>query len=690
MADIQRRNFISRMGLASVVTLAGCNGSDSSRSAPSRATDEELPAETLYLASGSYQYDEATRTLIIQVSESQFPNGTSPQVGDDLSLTVRGIMSDAMFWLIRDDSRERLLQWVRLAGSSEDIVGQWRNAYGYTMTLKAGGAFELEYSGNEAMPLGFAGMASLASSPFQQAVASGDPGAQSLIIWTRVEGNETSAVHWDVSTDPFFNEIVAAGTQVPLAGGTVKLTVSGLVSDTVYYYRFSQVSSADGLKHFSLNGRGRTLPAKTAAVEKLKFAVVSCSSYPHGFFVAYRNVARRDDLDYVLHLGDYIYEYREDEYGNQEVLDQGRLYAEDNRKEIITLEDYRARYQRYREDTDLQMLHARYAFITTWDDHETTDNSWDPDGRGPDGGAVNHNGGEGEWEQRKANGVQAYNEWMPIADIEDPFDPQIYRSFVFGSLMELMMLDTRIGGRSQQPDFVHDDFNDANRRLISPLQEAWLLQRLGAAKAQSRQWRVIGQQVMMAPFQGPPLLAEQPDSLPNGPVSPEWINVLNTDGWDGYAASRQVIWDFVENNKIDNLVVLTGDIHTSWAMELQQPLIVNSAALNTNPGVEPLVSLQGPKYGVEFVTPSITSPGLEAVIPADIGITAAEETLKAYNPHIKYSNLSRRGYMILEVTTDACSASWYHVATIFDRENDSEEKAAAYRVRSGSQSLEQA
>ena len=690
MADIQRRNFISRMGLASVVTLAGCNGSGSSSPAPSLATDDEFPDEIHYFASGSYQYDEATRTLIIQISESQFPSGNSPQIGDDFSLTVRGIMSDAMFWLHRDDSRERLLQWVRLTGSSNDIVGQWRNAYGYAMTLGAGGAFELEYTGIEDLPQGFAGMASLASSPFQQAVASGDPGPRSLIIWTRVEASETSAVHWEVSTDPFFNEIAAAGTQIPLAGGTVKLTVSGLVSDTVYYYRFAQVSSSDGLKHFSLTGRGRTLPAKTAAVAKLKFAVVSCSSYPHGFFVAYRNVARRDDLDYVLHLGDYIYEYREDEYGNQEVLDQGRLYAEGNRKEIVTLEDYRARYQRYREDTDLQMLHARYAFITTWDDHETTDNSWDPDGRGPDGGAVNHNGGEGEWEQRKANGVQAYNEWMPIADIEDPFNPQIYRSFVFGSLMELMMLDTRIGGRSQQPDFVHDDFNDANRRLISPLQEAWLLQQLGAAQAQSRQWKLIGQQVMMAPFQGPPLLAEQPDSPPSGPVSPEWLNVLNTDGWDGYAASRQVIWDFVDSNKIDNLVVLTGDIHTSWAMELQQPLILNSAALNTNPGIEPLVSLQGPKYGVEFVTPSITSPGLEAVIPADIGITAAEEALKAYNPHIKYSNLSRRGYMILDVTTDACSATWYHVATIFDRENDREEKAAAYRVRTGSQSLEQA
>ena len=155
MADIQRRNFISRMGLASVVTLAGCNGSGSSSPAPSRVADDDFPDEIHYFASGSYQYDEATRTLIIQISESQFPSGNSPQIGDDFSLTVRGIMSDAMFWLHRDDSRERLLQWVRLTGSSNDIVGQWRNAYGYAMTLGAGGAFELEYTGIEDLPQGF-------------------------------------------------------------------------------------------------------------------------------------------------------------------------------------------------------------------------------------------------------------------------------------------------------------------------------------------------------------------------------------------------------------------------------------------------------------------------------------------------------------------------------------------------------
>lgn len=679
---INRRAFLSRMGLAGagVATLAACNDSGSSGAAPAT---ENVPDVLTYRATGRLQVSDTGRNLSFTVEDSNFPGDTAP-LDAQFDIAVHGLMVDSMFWRHRVGERDYLMQWLRVPAEKAALTvdGQWLNSFGFQLTL-SDGAFALSWSGQGALPNGFAGQDDLSEQPFQQGVAAGDPGANSLILWTRLASAQQ--VDWEVARTPDFAQLVAAGKTVVRseADYTVKVVATGLEPDQTYYYRFQTASGA-----YSLVGRARTLPEASAQVEGLTFAVVSCASYPHGYFIGYRNIARRDEIDFVIHLGDYIYEYTEAQYGNDAVVAQGRTYASDNQVEIVTLQDYRARYRRYREDPDLQMLHARFAFITTWDDHETTDNSFDPDGRGAGGGAVNHSPAtEGEWEIRKATGVRVYNEWMPIADIADPFDPQIHRSFVFGRLLELMMLDTRIGGRHQQPDIVHEDYHDANRRLLGPLQEAWLLERLGKAKG-TRTWKMLGQQVMMAPFQGPPLLAEQPSSPPSGPVSPEWVNVLNTDGWDGYAASRQTLWDAIENQQIDNVVVLTGDIHTSWAMELQQPVLVNAAVLNTNPGIEPLVELQGPTYGVEFVTPSITSPGLEAVVPFETGITALEETLKLYNPHIHYSNLSERGYVVLEVTPTHCRASWYHLRDVTDSENDGEVLAARYRVRNGENSLQ--
>lgn len=698
--DIKRRAFLSKMGTAGVgvgvVGLAGCNSSSSSSSGAGGC-----PVET-HTASGSYSYDADTRELSLTVTDSGFPANCEPQLNDEHTIVVRGLMSDAMYWLAEDDDRDRLLQWVRTPGSDGEITGSWQNNYGYTLTLQAGGAFELQFSGCGCDSYGFAGIAALADSPFQQGVASGDPSANGFIIWTRDDKASNRAVEWEVSLDPLFGSIVKSGSTTPHAGEdyTLKEVLTGLSAGTVYYYRFSTGSDLEGSAYRSMVGRAKTLPAQNTSVAQLKFGVVSCSSYPHGFFVAYRNVARRDDLDCVLHLGDYIYEYTEAQYGNEEATSQGRVYAEGNSVEILTLADYRARYKRHREDPDLQMLHTRYAFITTWDDHETADNSWDPDGSGPDGGAVNHDPEtEGVWESRKATGVRVYNEWMPITEIADVFDPKIHRSFIFGNLMELMMLDTRIQGRHQQPEITTEAYNDEERRLISAFQEEWLKGRLGQSLLPNpRTWKVFGQQVQIAPVQAPPiftlagLASGEFPSAPSGMISPEWANVLNTDTWDGYNANRQRIWDHIATNEIDNVVVLTGDIHTSWAAEMQKPVLLNASLINALPGGEqlnaiPEVELQGPKYGVEFVTPSITSPGLEAYTGSE-GVPAAEAAVTAYNPHIKYVDLSQRGYLILEVTPEATTSTWYHQETIFDKNNDNEREAAKFQVAAGSHDLQ--
>lgn len=684
--NINRRKFIGKVAYASigagVSVIAGCNDSD--RRQPARA----VAPEEAFSATGKWQFDEARRELTLLFEQSDFPDDCEPRSQDAYTYRARAVLGDAMYWLVEDEESEsRLMQWMREPTAEAGLAGEWINANNYVLGLAENGAMTLNFTGSSCSSYGFAGISRLMRSPFQQSIASGDPQSNSLVLWTREATQSGHILRWEVADDPFFRNLLQTGEVLPNADNdyTIKAIASGLEAGREYYYRFSTVGfrDAQGQNYQSMVGRARTLP--TGSLTQLKFGVVSCSSYPHGFFNAYRRVAHHDDLDYVLHLGDYIYEYPgisendDNDYGDQQAINQGRMYRTDNQVEITALEDYRKRHRHYKEDPDLQLLHTRYAFITTWDDHETTDNSWDPDGSGPDGGAVNHQQTEGAWEDRKAFGVRAYNEWMPISHIADVNDPQIHRHFSFGDLAELMILDTRIQGRHKQPNIFADNYHDPERRLISETQEAWLKERLSKAQQAGRRWKLIGQQVMMGHLQGPPILgAEQPENLPGELVSPEWANVLNSDQWDGYDANRQRIWDHIKGSApgidvaVDNVVVLTGDIHTSWAMEM-----VEDPALAHLDGLLPVQ-----KYGVEFVTPSITSPGL----PDPEG--ALSTAVKTYNPHIKYSNLDRRGYMILEITPQSALATWYHVESILDENNNNQELAARFRVVAGSRDLQ--
>ncbi len=697
--DVRRRKFLGQMSCAGlgvgVAGLSGCNSGGSRSVGGSRGDDSSengSPSPVIvHTAFGRWQYDSESLTLNLQFDASDFPAECEPQTSDGYQYKLRALLGDAMYWLVEDaQGNARLMQWLRTPAASEGAAGRWQNGGGYTLTLDEGGALTLTFvsdsSAGEAgcAGYGFAGVERLPLSPFQQGVASGDPQANSLILWTRDALQQGHRLRYQLAQDPLFETLLQSGEIRPAAESdyTAKVIVTGLAAGQRYYYRFETVDHKDqqGRAFRSLVGRAQTLPASQAAVDSLTFAVVSCSSYPHGFFNAYRQVARHDDLDYVLHLGDYIYEYPgvdasdSNDYGDQQAIDQGRVYPSDNRIEPVSLVDYRRRHQHYKEDADLQLLHSRYAFITTWDDHETTDNSWDPDGKGEGGGAVNHQNTEGGWEQRKAAGVQAYDEWMPIAPIADARDPQIHRAFSFGTLGELMVLDTRIQGRHRQPNIYSDAYDDPERRLITAAQEEWLKERLSKAQRAGRRWKLLGQQVMMAQLAGPPTGAgEPPGHTPLQPMSPQWLSVMNTDQWDGYAANRQRIWDHVAAEGIDNLLVLTGDIHTSWAMELvQDPLHYHDPVAPTA------------RYGVEFVTPSITSPGL----PATQGLL--ESAVKAANPHIQYANLHRRGYLILTLTPEEAVATWYHVESILERENEQQQQAARYRVAAGSNRLESA
>jgi len=453
--------------------------------------------------------------------------------------------------------------------------------------------------------------------PFLHGVASGDPLTDRVILWTRITPPQnwtgSISVQWEVAQDPAFTQIVASGNAITDADRdyTVKVDATGLQPGQWYYYRFKALNAT------SPTGRTRTLP--TGSPSRLRMAVVSCADYQNGFYTAYENITLRNDIDLVVHLGDYIYEY-----GPL----QNSVRAAEPPKEILTLEDYRIRYSHYRLDSSLQWLHQNYPMIAVWDDHELANNAWM-------GGAQNHDPNtEGSFADRRAAMLRAYHEWMPFR-MPDPNDSlRIWRTFNWGDLVELIMLDTRHYGRDQQPSgtFINvndPNLNNPNRSLLGTAQRQWLYDRL---KTSSATWKLIGQQVMVAPLQ----ISAFSNSF-----------IVNADQWDGYPAERRRLMDTIIQNNIQNVVVLTGDIHTSWGNDL--PFGPGSYNSSTGAG----------STAVEFVTPSITSANASF-----LGQFSSPSVVQSQNPHVKYVDLSRHGYIIIDVTPQRVQGDWYYSNTI--------------------------
>ncbi|MBX7195404.1 MAG: alkaline phosphatase D family protein [Sandaracinaceae bacterium] len=468
---------------------------------------------------------------------------------------------------------------------------------------------------------------------FQHGVASGDPHADSVILWTCVsEQAGPVSVSWEVSASPEFGAIVTNGTFDTDASRdfTVKLEASGLEPATTYFYRFRLGDQVSPI--------GRTRTAPTGAVERLRFVVCACASYAHGYFHGYRRIAERADLDAVIHVGDYIYEYGSGEYGDVRDYDPPH--------ECVSLEDYRRRYRLYRQDRDLQEAHRQHPFITVWDDHESADNSWS-------GGAENHQPAtEGAWADRVQAAAQAYREWLPFRETAEGDRLRLFRTLRYGDLVDLVILDTRIWARDEQGAGATDPvLMDPTRTLLGTDQETWLFEQLRSSTAQ---WKVICQQVMMAQL---PLF-------------------LNTDAWDGYPAQRQRLFDFLADNPTgarSDVVVVTGDIHSSWANDL------------TTAPADPLA--YDPETGmgslaVEFVTPGITSPGAGMALE-DI----LRRRLPTEAPHIKYFNLWRRGYVVLDVDASRTQGAWFHLDDVTSVAGGAESFASAWETATGTNHL---
>ena len=457
--------------------------------------------------------------------------------------------------------------------------------------------------------------------PFYHGVASGDPTSSSVILWTRVTPDDplppNVQVNWRISTTVNMTNVIQSGTIITDASKdyTLKVDVEGLNANTFYYYDFNAI----GLN--SVVGRTKTLPAlDDTSIDQVRFAVVSCSRYDKGYFNGYRDIVGRNDIDAILHLGDYIYEYGD----NSSTI---RPLAPDT--EIISLADYRTRYSFYRLDPDLRDLHQQYPFYNIWDDHESANNAYQD-------GASNHNPNtEGPWEDRKSSSMQAFEEWLPIR-ATPTIDSTIYRSFKLGDFAELFFLDTRLIGRSDQ-----DAPDNASKTLLGQEQFDWLVDGLNRADDENTRWKIIAQQVMMAPLEFNQTILDIISLFIGQTIS----NPINDDQWDGYNTERNALLG--EIKKIDNVIVLTGDFHSSWANDI--PL----AYYTSNPCTG--------SAGVEFVTTSITSP-VSSQLTADIDLITVG--LLAYNDHMKYVDLRKKGYMILDLKPDKAQADWYYVNTI--------------------------
>ncbi len=497
---------------------------------------------------------------------------------------------------------------------------------------------------------------------FVHGVASGDPLQDRVILWTRISTPNAGpvTVSYQVATDPGLSVIVQTGAAITDASRdyTVKIDAAGLEPGRTYYYRFNVGALLSPV------GRTKTLPVGN--VDRLRIAVASCASLAHGYFNAYARIAERADLDLVLHLGDYIYEYGNGEYGS------ARNYEPAH--EILSLADYRQRHAQYKREPELQALHRQHPIIAIWDDHEFANNAWA-------GGAENHQPDtEGDWATRVANALQAYYEWMPtrVPDANDL--RRNNRSFSIGNLADLYMLEERVGARAEQlvpqvqllPEaglgvFLQTGpYLDPNRQLLGLNQEDWLI--TGLRRAPQGKWKLIGQGVMFAQLK---VLG-----LPNASKLSEYLNV---DQWDGYSPRRERIFNTLagdrNNDPVDNVVVLTGDIHCSWAADLTPD--PNKLLGGRFGGYNALTGLGS--LAVEFVCTSITSAGLDS-------LQALVPVLRTNNPHMKYINLNQRGYMLLDITRERVSNEWWYVDSI-DKRSRGQSFAMALQTRHGENHL---
>ncbi|BDD04861.1 alkaline phosphatase D family protein [Aureibacter tunicatorum] len=530
----------------------------------------------------------------------------------------------------------------------------------------------------------------ISGGPFYHGVASGDPLSDRVIIWTRVtpDVDQEINVSWEVAIDQGFSQVVREGNFMTNADRdyTVKVDVDQLEPFQTYYYRFH----ANGIT--SPVGRTKTAPVDS---DRVRVAVVSCSNYQQGFFNVYDHMSKRNDIDVILHLGDYIYEYEEGGYGYSDKLKRGH----EPKHEIVSLKDYRVRYSFYRMDPGLQAVHQQYPFITTWDDHEFTNDAYKD-------GAENHQSNEGDWEVRKSNAKKAYFEWLPVR--EGITEGRIYRDINYGDLLDIIMIDTRVEGRQKQGSSRKKAKKYATEGLIKELASEtnfdlelvlgnaaesmteeemdYIIESINkgltgnltfdsATYLQDSVWQKFISVItsgnasdirssQRANSSRTILGQEQYNWLTNklSNSSAQWKLIGNQvlmmpvyalsldDSWEGYEDERQNLLNHISGQSIENVVVATGDIHMTFAADV----IKNKSSYTKSSG-------RG-SVAVEFVTPSVTSANVDEFV--NISDSFLGWLLRVFNPHIKKTNLHDHGFILIDFNNNRVQADWYYVNTV--------------------------
>ena len=536
---------------------------------------------------------------------------------------------------------------------------------------------------------------------FEHGVASGDPTESSVILWTRVSrtnfrdihddeqlsGTYDANVSWRVATDESFTNVVNSGSTTvgSETDFTLKVDAQNLQSNTKYFYQFTVGPNS------SVVGKTKTLPSGT--VDRVKLAVVSCSNYASGYFNVYKEIAQMGDLDAVIHLGDYIYEYADSGYGSLRKLEPTH--------ELINLADYRMRHALHKKDSNSQQMHASLPMIAVWDDHEVANDTWIS-------GAENHDATtEGNFAARKASAIKAYFEWMPIRPVTPGVDSRVYRQFKFGDLVNLLMLDTRQAGRDQQLSYAsfltadgsfdaekfQTELASTTRTMLGAEQKTWLKESLSSS---IETWQVLGSQVLMMKNNLPsavllpdplaPLvefteygqiatafqtysfflgngvdndkdsmlaagLTEEQWQLATNPEKTKYLDTsaypfipYNLDAWDGYYYEREEIYATSKAlNK--NLIVLSGDTHNAWAGRL--------------------VDQSNEVVGIQYATASVSAPGFDSTLNYDLQtVRATEPGVVQIVDDLDYINMREKGVMVVTFTPEAAQAEWKFISTV--------------------------
>ena len=500
-----------------------------------------------------------------------------------------------------------------------------------------------------------------ATGTFSHGIASGDPLGNAVILWTRITPDNpmdgSVEVIWEMDKDSDFASLATSGTFATNAARdwTVKVDAADLDAGAVYYYRFRVGDKTSPI------GTTKTLP--DGAIDKARFAVVSCANWEHGFFNTYDHIARQDHFDAVIHLGDYYYEYAAGRYTNAAAKDMGRRHMPEH--EVVSLEDYRLRHAQYRSDNGLQSLTAKMPMIAIWDDHETSNDSWK-------GGAENHQDGEGEWDARRQAALRAYYEWMPIREPrKGRLRQDIFRSYDWGDLLTLVTVETRLTARGEPlviedyydeikaagnaDSFKAEILNDPTREMFGPVQSDFIIDTLKASKAKNVPWRVIANQVIMGRVLTADL-APYVDETAIQEIEKDWVGIRDSvalskynlpvypDSWDGYPVARETFYQRLIEAGVQDIIVLTGDAHEFW--------------------VNDLTADSGEKLGVEFVTSSVSSKTLTAYLgegTADYALLLTQS-----NPDALYYNALHNGYIDLTLGRQKGHVKMIATSTVID------------------------